>query len=194
MKRLVGVNVALVLLVAACVTVNVYFPASAVQKAADEIVEDVRTKGQKPAVKPDTTGWLKENLQRILSGPTEAYAAEMNIDVSTPAIRALRESMKARFPALKPFYDKGNIGENNRGLLEVRDTAGLNLKDSAQLNRLVDQENKDRMALYKEIVSANKLGQEVMPQVQKLFANSWRQKSQAGWWVQNDGGAWERKK
>lgn len=194
MRRLVGVNVALVLLVAACVTVNVYFPASAVQKAADEIVEDVRTKGQKPAVTPDTTSWLKENLKHFVPGPTEAYAAEMNIDVSTPAIRALRESMKNRFSSLKPFYDKGSVGENNRGLLEVRDTAGLNLKDSAQLNRLIDQENKDRMALYKEIVSANKLGPESVSQVQKLFANSWRQKSQPGWWVQNDGGTWEKKK
>lgn len=193
MRRLVGVNVALVLLVAACVTVNVYFPASAVQKAADEIVEDVRTKEQKPPVKPDTTSWLREGFRSLLPGPGEAYAAEMNIDVSTPAIRALRGGMKARFPALKPFYDKGNIGENNRGLLEIRDTAGLNLKDSAQLNRLVEQENKDRMALYKEIVSANKLGPEVLPQVQKLFANSWREKSQPGWWAQNDKGAWERK-
>lgn len=196
MRRLVGVNVALILLVAACVTVNVYFPASAVQKAADEIVEDVRTKeqGEPPASQPDKTSWIKRGLKEFFPGPADAWAAEMNIDVSTPAIRSLRENMKRRFSSLKPFYDKGNAGENNRGLLEVRDTTGLTLKDGAQFNRLVDQENKDRLALYKEIVSANKLGQEAMPQVQKLFANSWRQKSQAGWWVQNDNGAWERRK
>lgn len=191
-RRFVGVNLALVLLAAACVTVNVYFPASDVQKAADEIVDDVRTK-EKPPVKPETQGRLEEGLRQILPGPTEAHA-QMNIDVSTPAIRALRESMKVRFPLLKPFYDKGNVGENNRGLLEAKDTVGLTLKDNAQLNRLTEQENKDRMALYREIVSANRLGQEVIPQVQKLFANSWRQKSQPGWWVQNDKGEWERKK
>jgi len=194
MRRFVGINLALVLLVAACVTVNVYFPASAVQRAADEIVEDVRTKDQKPAVKPDTSSWLREGLRHVLPGPREAYAAEMDIDVSTPAIRALRGSMSSRFPSLKPFYDKGNIGENNRGFVELRDTAGLNLRDSAQLNRLVDQENRDRTALYREIISANTLGQEAMPQVQKLFANSWRQKSQQGWWVETDKGGWEQKK
>jgi uncharacterized protein len=191
--RFIWLSFGLVLLVAACVTVNVYFPASAVQKAADEIVEDVRTKGQKPPVKPDSTSWLKEGLMQFLPGPTEA-CAQMNIDVSTPAIRALRENMKVRFPTLKPFYDNGNIGETNSGLLEVRDMAGLSLKDSAQLNRLTDQENKDRMTLYREIVSANKLGQEAIPQLQKLFANSWRQQSQPGWWLQNDKGEWERKK
>lgn len=192
MRRFIGVNVALVLLVAACVTVNVYFPASAVQKVADEIVEDVRTKGPGPEVKPGPTSWLRENLKQVLPGPKEVYA-EMNIDVSTPAIRALRESMKGRFPLLKPLYDKGNIGENNRGLLETRDAGGLSLKDTAQLNKLVGQENNDRTALYKEIVSANKLGQEALAQVQKLFANSWRDKSRSGWWIQGDNGAWERK-
>jgi hypothetical protein len=71
----------------------------------------------------------------------------MNIDVSTPTVRALREKMKGRFPLLKPFYDKGNVGENNRGLLEIRVTEGLGLKDKAQLNGLVEAENKVRTAL-----------------------------------------------
>ena len=192
MRRFVGINLAFVLLVAACVTVNVYFPASAVQKVADEIVDDVRTKGQSPEIKPDKSSWLKEGIERFYG--VQLAHAEMDIDVSTPTVRALREKMKGRFPLLKPFYDKGNIGENNRGLLEIKVTEGLGLKDKAQLNGLVEGENKDRTALYKEIVSANKLGNEAMPQVQKLFANSWRQKSQPGWWVETDKGEWEKKK
>lgn len=192
MRRFVGVNLAFILLVAACVTVNVYFPASAVQKVADEIVDDVRTNSQSPEVKPDKSSWLKEGFKQFCGLPVAH--AEMDIDVSTPTVRALRGKMKGRFPLLKPFYDKGNVGENNRGLLEIRVTEGLGLKDKAQLNGLVEGENKDRTALYKEIVSANKLGNDVMPQVQKLFANSWRQKSQQGWWVETDKGEWEKKK
>jgi uncharacterized protein YdbL (DUF1318 family) len=192
MRRFVGINLAFVLLVVACVTVNVYFPASAVQKAADEIVDDIRKNGPSPETKSDKSSWLKEGLEHLCG--VQVAHAEMNIDVSTPTVRALREKMKGRFPLLKPFYDKGNVGENNRGLLEIRVTEGLGLKDKAQLNGLVEGENKDRTALYKEIVSANKLGNEVMPQVQKLFANSWRQKSQQGWWVETDKGEWEKKK
>jgi len=101
--------------------------------------------------------------------------------------------MKERFPLLRPFYDKGSIGETNMGLLEVRTVAGLNLKQKADLNRLVAQENKERKDLYEEIMKANKFGPDVLPQIQKIFANSWREKSQPGWWIQNDNGEWVRK-
>ena len=117
----------------------------------------------------------------------------MNIDISTPAIRGIKDSMRNRFPQLKPFYDRGAIGENNKGFLEARDTAALNLQERSQVNKLIDLENRDRMALYSEIASANKFGAELVPQVKQIFANSWREKSQAGWWVQDDSGAWKKK-
>ena len=37
----IPVALALVLFVAACVTINVYFPAEAAEKAADRIIQDV---------------------------------------------------------------------------------------------------------------------------------------------------------
>lgn len=186
-----------VFLVVSCVTVNIYFPAAEVQKAADKIVDDVRTKGddtkkeQTPTPAPGPSSRL--DIQEFFSlGPKQAMAA-MNIDISTPAIRGIKESMKNRFPQLKPFYDRGAIGENNKGLLEARDTAGLNLMERSQVKRLIDQENQDRTALYGEIASANKLGSESVSQIKKIFANSWRDKSQSGWWVQDDNGAWLKK-
>jgi len=57
----------------------------------------------------------------------------------------------------------------------------------------VDQLNKDRTALYAEIVKTNKLDTNSLPQIRKIFANSWRGKSQTGWWIQNDSGEWEKK-
>jgi uncharacterized protein len=187
------VNCLLALVLASCVTVNVYFPAAAVQKAADQIVDDVRSKGETttPEPKQDQSSRLRDHLRSLL-GPTEVYAA-VNIDISTPAIRGLKDSLKNRFGQLKPFYDKGAIGENNAGLLEVRDTGALSLPERGQANGLVQQENKDRQSLYREIATANKLGGEAVPEIQKIFANSWRDKSQPGWWIQNDGGGWQKK-
>ena len=101
--------------------------------------------------------------------------------------------MKNRFPQLKPLYDQGAVGENNNGLIELRDAAALSLAQRSQANRLIDQENSDRNALYGEIAQANKLGPESVAQIRKIFANSWREKSLAGWWVQNDRGVWEKK-
>lgn len=196
MKRKIRfLSLGLIIFVISCVTVNIYFPAAAVQKAADEIVEDVRgieqKQEQKPEEKQDSKS-LYQELKRLCWGPAEAYA-QIDIEVTTPAIRALKKSMKERFPLLRPFYDKGSIGETNMGLLEVRTVAGLNLKQKADLNRLVAQENKERRDLYEEIMKANKFGPDVLPQIQKIFANSWREKSQPGWWIQNDNGEWVRK-
>jgi uncharacterized protein YdbL (DUF1318 family) len=61
------------------------------------------------------------------------------------------------------------------------------------VNRLVGEENSDRQALYSEIIRANSLDLGSLPEVQKLFANSWRDKSSPGWWIQSDGGEWRRK-
>ncbi len=196
-KKMVLLFILAAFVVSSCVTVNIYFPASAVQKAADVIVEDIRgadksLEKQKDKKQNKESRIIKD--QKILSlGPSEVFA-QIDIEVSTPAIRALKESLKGRFAKLKPYYEMGAIGENNKGLMETRDVTGLNLKQKAEINRLIEQENKDRNALYEEIMKANKFGKEVLPEIQKIFANSWRESSLANWWIQKDTGEWIRKK
>ena len=187
----------LTVLLVSCVTVNIYFPAAAIQKAADQIVDDVRkTPEQKPEEKPnpkqDKTSFL-DQLRFIRFGPTEAHAAAVDINVSTPAIRGLKASMANRFPQLQPLYGKGALGETNNGLVAIRDTSALSLKEKADVNRLVDQENADRQALYSEIIRANNLDMGRMGELQRLFANSWRDRSSPGWWIQLDSGQWAKK-
>lgn len=196
-KKLRHLALGFVIVFAACVTVNIYFPAAAIQKAADDIVDDVRgTKDQKqPAPeekKNDKQSGIMDSIRGLI-GPKEAHA-QINIEVSTPAIRSLKQALKDNFPQLKPFYDKGAIGENSMGFVEQRDAGSLNLKEKADLNRFMGQENNNRNALYSEIMKANKLGADSLPKIQKIFANSWREKSQPGWWIQNDGGGWEKKR
>ncbi len=196
MKRLRAVGLVGLLLVAACVTVNIYFPAAEVQKAADKIVGDV-TGENKPGApaKPGNSSSLFERMRVLACAalqPSDA-CAQVNVDVSTPAIRALKESMRNDFQQLKPYYDRSVVGENNNGLVEIRDTTGLDLKEQAQVKQFVDQMNKDRSALYREIQSANKYPPELLPQIQRIFANSWREQSRPGSWVQNDNGQWVKK-
>ncbi len=195
MKRLANIWCICFMLVAACVTVNIYFPAAEVQKAADKIVGDV-TQEQKPSAPatPGNSSHLLEPLRAIagLLGPKSALA-QVNVDVSTPAIRALKDAMRNDWQQLKPYYEKTVVGESNNGLVDVRDTTGLDLKEQAHVKQLVDQMNKDRSALYREIQTANKYPPDVLPQIQKIFATSWRDKSHAGWWIQNDNGQWVKK-
>ena len=187
----------LMVLLVSCVTVNIYFPAAAIQKAADQIVDDVRkapepAPGAQPERKPDKSSLL-DRIRVVRLGPAEAQAAAVDVNVSTPAIRNIRASLGNRFPQLQPFYAKGAIGETNTGLIAARDAGALSLKEKADLNRLVEQENADRQALYAEIIRANNLDPGQLGEVQRLFANSWRDQSAAGWWVQQNNGQWGRK-
>jgi len=180
-----------------CVTVNIYFPAAAIQKAADQIVDEVRkTPEQKPEQKQeekkDKTSFL-EWLRFASFGPSEAHAAAVDVNVSTPAIRGLKASLATRFSQLQPLYNKGAVGETNNGLVAIRDIGALSLKEKADLNRLVDQENADRQALYTEIIKANNLDMGTMEELQRVFAKSWREKSSTGWWIQLDNGQWSKK-
>lgn len=180
----------LIVLLASCVTVNLYFPAAEMKKAADKMVDD-EFKGTTPA--PQQGSGLYDSIKHFSFGPSEAWAAEVDINVSTPAIRALKDSLRTRFQTLRPLLDKGAVGHNNRGYLEVRDTAGMSLKDKAELNTLVTAQNKDRKALYGEILAANQLEPGKVGQIEKIFADTRREKSQPGWWVQDDAGQWSKK-
>ena len=181
------------ILVIACVTVNIYFPAGEVQKAADEIVDEVRPgqKGGGSTSRFQTPPRWSTRLSPFLA-PGLAFA-QVDIDISTPAIRALRASLASRFGSLKGFYSRGALGESNRGYVELRDQSGLDLKGKADLRRLVTAENRDREDLYTEIIKANKLEPRFLPEIEKIFANSWRNKALPGSWIQKDDGTWARK-
>jgi uncharacterized protein YdbL (DUF1318 family) len=179
-------------LVLACITVNIYFPEAEVKQAAAQIVDEIRKqevekKGPMAAVE----------LPRLRPAPSftlvPAAYAQQETTVSNPAIRALKDSMRNRFPSLKPYYDSGNIGETNKGLLEVRDESGLNLQAKAALRNLVKDENADRMKLYSEVAKAMNIEASQVERIQKIFAAEWEKTAASGWWVQKDDGTWVKK-
>ena len=148
--------------VLACITVNIYFPEATVKQAAAEIVDEIRkTDAEKKA--PEASAQLPVLRD---AGPFSlvpaAYAQEAT-NVSTPAIRALKDSMKARFVTLKPYFDGGNIGETNKGMLDVRDETGLNLQDRKEnvlhpqvimlaLLGLFDRRGQNLMGFFRKVV------------------------------------------
>ncbi len=192
----------LIFFVTSCITINIYFPAAAVEKAADRIVDEVW--GNQDG-KPGEEGEMKqggEPQSRLgdvlifalsLIGPEEAMAQEADINVTTPAIRSLKASIQTRAESIKPYMDSGNIGISSEGLLIVRNTEGLNLKGKAAVKRLVEAENNDRNSLYEEIAKANNFPPERIGDIKKIFAGSWSRNARNGWWIQDDGGSWKQK-
>lgn len=181
---LVGAGTVAVL---ACVTINIYFPEATVKKTADEIVDEVR----RPADK-DKDATAETALPGPFSLVPRAYA-QQETEVSTPAIRALKDSLRSRFPRLEPFFDRGCLGEANNGYLEIREEEGLSLKEKADLRSLVKEENADRRNLYAEVAAALNIDPSQIPRIEKIFAESWIRSARPGWWVQKEDGRWEKK-
>jgi uncharacterized protein YdbL (DUF1318 family) len=185
----------LIFLVSACVTVNIYFPAAAVERAADQIVKETWGGPAEPVKKeqPQSSITRLQRVAAIFHFVDEAHAQEADINVSNPAIRALKDSIKNRSNSIKPFMDRGNAGITRDGLLTVRTTEGLNLKERAEVQQLIGAENRDREALYLEIAKANDIAKESVPKIKTIFAKSWIEQAQSGWWIQDTQGNWKKK-
>lgn len=183
-------------IVSACVTVNIYFPAAAVERAADQIVKETWGGPGDPAKappKPQSFNLFAPVQVATLSFVSEAHAQEADINVSNPAIRALKDSIRERSNAIKPFMDRGNIGLAQDGLLTIHSADGLNLKERAETKQLVDAENRDRENLYSEIAKANNISKESISRIKTIFAKSWLDQARPGWWIQDAQGNWKKK-
>ncbi|MGH8203253.1 MAG: YdbL family protein [Burkholderiales bacterium] len=186
-----------VLALAACVTINVYFPAAAAEKAADRIIEDIWGPGQAPPA-PEGNEQTSigeaagDALVAALDFVIPAAEAQADIDVSSPAIRALTASMKSRASQLEPHFGSGAIGLTSDGLVEIRDANAVPLADRNKLRKLVADENADRNALYREIASANG-HPEWEADIRATFAERWVANARAGWYHKSKSGAWTKK-
>lgn len=181
-------------LVTACVTINVYFPAAAAEKAADRIIDDV---WQQPAGKATTPPPTSSLAVRVLVAtadfvmPRAEAQQQPNIDVSSPEVQRIKDSMQARFDRLKPFLDSGAAGLTGDGLIALREANAVPLAQRNAAKSLIAEENADRIALYSEIATAN--GQpQWAGQIQSVFAQRWVAKAQSGWWYQDSSG-WKKK-
>jgi uncharacterized protein len=198
--------IACCLALSACVTINVYFPAAAAEKAADKIIEDVwggdkssdsatkRDDNKQTAVRDDA------GAQRVLLAATASVLnfivapahAQADLNVDTPAIRQLTQSMEGRHAQLKKYYDSGAIGLTRDGLVQVRDQNLVPLPERNSVRKLVAEENADRSNLYREIAAANGHA-EWEADIRTTFAERWASKAPAGWWHQDESGTWKQK-
>jgi len=199
MKKLrIPVAMTLLLFIAACVTINVYFPSEAAAKAADRIIQDVYGE------QPDETGAPVEPQSRLpyseitssgyvlLDWFISPAHAKADISVNTPAIRQLQASMEKRHKKLAPYYKSGAVGMTRDGEISLRDQKQVPMKDRNSVKGLVSKENRDRSALYKEIARANG-HPEWEAEIRSTFATRWVSNAPGGWWYQNKQGAWKQK-
>ena len=97
---------------------------------------------------------------------------------------AIKERIIQRLESVDRLKIDGLVGENNKGLLEQR--AMLSPAQTKTMN----EENADRKALY--AILAKRLGLSVTV-VGQGRAESIRNKSASGVWIQNPSGKWTKK-
>lgn len=188
----------LVLSLAACVTINVYFPAAAAERAAEKFVGDVL--GETPEegllinpLDPPSGVMLiaAANLLDFLVADAQAQQAE--IDINTPQINAIKARMAQRQRQhLDALFDAGAIGFSSDGLVTVRDRSAVPLSERRTIESIVADENRDRKAVYREIAVANG-HPEWEKEIQETFAREWVRNARKGWFYQDSNGAWRQK-
>ena len=196
--------IACCLALSACVTINVYFPAAAAEKAADKIIEDVwgSDKSSESTKRDDDeqTSVRETGAQDVLLAAAASVLdfivapahAQANLNIETPAIRQVTQSMETRHAQLKKYYDAGAIGLTRDGLVQVRDQNLVALPERNAVRKLVAEENADRTNLYREIAAANG-HTEWEADIRTTFAERWANKAPAGWWYQDESGTWKQK-
>jgi hypothetical protein len=183
------------LALAACVTINVYFPAAEAQEAAAEFVDKVIGDDHKqeqpaPAKPPQASVQPRFNPMSFLI--SDAQAQTVDITIRTPAIQAIQARMATRFQdTLQAHFDSGALGFGSDGLVVVRDATKVELKDRVAVKEAVAEDNRDRKAVYREIAVANG-HPEWEDQIRDTFAKQWIASAHKGWWYQ-DGSAWKQK-
>ncbi len=199
--RLMPVKLAaLCVLLSACVTINVYFPAAAAEKAADRIIEDVWGSDAQRSNDNRRSGLSDVQPERVLLAAAGAVLdllipaahAQADLNISSPVVKQLTASMEARHAQLKKYYDSGAVGLTRDGLIEVRDQNAIPLPERNAARKLVADENADRANLYREIANANG-HPEWEADIRKTFAERWIGRASGGWYVQDANGQWVKK-
>ena len=184
---------------ASCAQFNIYvtFPAETIQKAAEKIEEEVRQGKSVPAASEQPKQPQSRN-RRYYFLPTLDFQsalaeAPVDLNVTTPGIRKKIESRQARYQMLKPYLDKGILGEGAKGMLAIRGLSGLSGRDKVTVNRLLKAENRDREDLVAELARANNFDPKMAAKIAKPFADAIRAKMEKGHWFQDDAGNWKQK-
>ena len=144
-----------------------------VEKDIDKIENMVSDKqGKKPSAKDN------HSLLECFVG--NAYAEDgLGVDVEQAALRR-----KDRLSELAAMEEKGIIGENKSGLVEIKNEPSLSDQG------LVEAENSDRMIIYKAVAEKNGTS---VDDVQHLYAKRLQADAPAGTPVEDESSGWRIK-
>jgi len=138
----------------------------------------------------------------LLAGLTlSAFAAEsakdatkppVNLDIGTPTVAVVKHSLAQRTSRLVRFYESGEIGLGQDGLIYLRDASQMTLAKRQIAEKLIDVENPERKALIQALADSNGRRNDEA-EVWELQRARWHQQWKSGWWLRDAEGKWSKK-
>jgi uncharacterized protein YdbL (DUF1318 family) len=160
---------------------------------------EVKVTGEKTALEKEVIGTysqMEEDTWMVASTRSAKGQNEVNISPEKQRVLEAMQQQKFNKDDVSEFKQKGYVGENNRGLLEIRSMEGLeNDSDDAKLiQEIVLEENADRKIIMERVIELNeKLKKSVQDDVLGIFAKMNQENAPVGTWVQGPDGKWAKK-
>jgi len=180
------------LLLTSCVTVNVNLPEGAVQAASDDYVKDLyqaKERDKAPKVTPSPTQKPQASFELIPS----AYA-DTNLRTASEKTAGIKQRQRDRLEDVTTQKKAGIIGESSDGYLVMKNHLDPSKKIlEKKIETLIAEENKDRKALYTEILEINGVTKSNFKTVEASFSHSFQDLSPVGTWIQDEEGKWSQK-
>ena len=121
----------------------------------------------------------------LLKGPIPSVMAQYEIKELTPELKIALDGRRARRDQLNELKQKGVLGENNHGYVEV-------IADSSEARSVADAENHDRKIIYETIAKQHNLSG-AMDTIESVFAQEQRDRARPGDKIQDESGRWMTK-
>lgn len=119
---------------------------------------------------------------------TQALSPDSKPDLKAdPNSSDVRERRRARRDQIKAFKSAQLLGENNKGLLEVRTENG---KVTDQVRKVMEAENSDRRLVFEVVAQKQNSTPEFVAQ---RWAARMAERAPSGVWIQTAGGDWQVK-
>ena len=131
---------------------------------------------------------MKKFIALSIAALTLAFAVPQALSAADDAA-TIKKNMADRKPKIEVLKKAGSVGENNSGYLEAmkKDKDDKEVKLSDDEKKLIEDENKDRKAVYTAI--AKQEGSTV-DKVGELRAKQIRSKAAEGEFIQGEDGKW----
>ncbi|NOY79054.1 MAG: YdbL family protein [Calditrichaeota bacterium] len=154
----------------------------------------------------------KTTLEKQVEGTYQEIENDADMVASTRALEGKRkpvmsiekrlvlkaiQNRKFNQDDVEEFKRMGIFGENNQGLLEIRNPDKLEKNPELKKRALMilNEENHDRKIIMNRIIQVNENLKNASPEeVQAVFAKMNRENSRPGTWIQLPNGKWVKKK